>query len=70
MARKFLLTDLELVFLGHVASQLEWAFTKPFYRQHYQILKAESEQFHKNTVLLSFFLHLCACFVKNYVGQL
>jgi hypothetical protein len=70
LVRKFLLSDLELVFVGYIAGQLEWAFGKPFYKQRCQILKTGPEQFHKGIEILNFFLHLCACFVKNYIGQL
>lgn len=29
-----------------------------------------TEQLHKGVEVLNYFLHLCACFVKNYIGQL
>jgi hypothetical protein len=35
LVRKFLLSDLELVFVGYIAAQLEWAFGKSFYKQRY-----------------------------------
>lgn len=65
-----LLSDLELVFVGYVAGQLEWSFTKSFYRQHHTLLKPTAEPLHKGTEMAAFFLHLCAAFVKNYIGEL
>ncbi len=64
-----MMSDLELVFIGHVASLLEWRFTAAFYKHNHQIVKWNSEKLNKNVEILNFYLHLIAAFVKNYIGE-
>ena len=59
-----MMSDLELVFIGHVASLLEWRFTAAFYKHNHQIVKWNSEKLNKNVEILNFYLH-----VKNYIGE-
>jgi hypothetical protein len=66
---KFMMSDLELVFIGHIASLLEWRFTSAFYKHNHQIVKWNSEKLNKNVEILNFYLHLIAAFVKNYIGE-
>lgn len=69
LVRRFMLSDLELVFIGHVSEGLEWNFNKAYYKQHSHIVGTSGEQ-HKGIELLTFFLSLVAYFVKSYAGQL
>lgn len=71
LVRRFMLSDLELVFIGHVSEGLEWNFNKAFYKQHSHIVgSASNVEQNKSIELLSFFLSLVAYFVKSYAGQL
>lgn len=66
-----MLSDLELVFIGHVSEGLEWNFNKALYKQYSHIVGSIfiGEQ-NKSIELLNFFLSLVAYFVKSYAGQL
>jgi hypothetical protein len=70
VARKFLLTDLELVYLGHAADILEWNIKDEFLKQNCEILKFQADYMHPQTLKLWFLLNLIAWFIKKYIGKL
>ena len=42
LVRKFLLSDLELVFVGYIANQLDWSYNQTFYIQNHNKIRQNS----------------------------
>lgn len=70
IVKKYFLSDLELVYVGHIGSLLDWNINSSFIlsKSKKMSLSAEGQPFEAS--LLLFFLNLIAFFVKKYIGQL
>ena len=65
-----MLSDLELVYIAHIANILEWNFEDSFVKTHSKLFSTTSDIINNGTLYLLFFINLLAYFVKKYIGQI
>jgi hypothetical protein len=66
IVKKFMLSDLELVYVGHICNLLEWNIRDAFIRRSREGMRYEWECVDQGMYLL---IVLSAYFVKKYVGD-
>lgn len=68
--KKYMLSDLELVVVGHICNLLQWDIHQSFLKHNSKILRCEQDDLPVLSKQLIFLLNLSAYFVKNYMGQM
>lgn len=66
VVKKFMLSDLELVYVGHICNLLEWNIRDAFIRRSREGMRYEWECVDQGMYLL---IVLSAYFVKKYIGD-